>query len=179
MKWTVNAITISRIILSCSLLFLKPLSLLFTIVYIICGTSDILDGFIARRTKNNSTFGAKLDSLADIIMAAVLLLVFFPIINPSKQLVIWIVLIAFIRLASISIALKKYKTFASLHTYGNKITGLTIFIFPLLFPYLPVKQLLFTVCIMASISAVEELIIQLTSKQLVIDTPGLFIKAKK
>jgi CDP-diacylglycerol---glycerol-3-phosphate 3-phosphatidyltransferase len=177
MKVIPNCLSFSRIIFSMSLIFVKPLSAVFYIIYIICGLSDVLDGFIARKTDNTSIFGAKLDSLADLIMVGVLLFVLYPSVNPDTQILLWVILISIIRLSSMVVALKKYKTFAMLHTYGNKITGIVLFIFPLLLPYFHARVLISIVCTVASISAVEELIIQLTSSQLLLNKHSIFEKS--
>lgn len=170
-----NCISFSRIIFSLILLFVKPLSLAFYATYIICGFSDIMDGFIARKTGTTSRLGAKLDSMADMIMSGVLLVVLFPIVNPATE-IIWIISIGIIRLASMVVVLKKYKTFAVLHTYGNKITGIVLFIFPILLPYIHTTVLMYMICMVASVSAIEELIIQLTSSQLQLNRQSIFVK---
>mgnify|MGYP001594662464 CR=1 FL=1 len=171
-----NCISFSRIILSLILIFVKPLSIAFYVIYILCGFSDVLDGFIARKTKTTSTLGAKLDSLADMIMAFVLLFILYPIVNPSTKIILWIISIAIIRLASMLVALKKYKTFASIHTCGNKLTGIVLFIFPILLPYIHTGVLMFILCTVASISAIEELLMQLTSSQLQLNKQSIFEK---
>lgn len=178
MKAIPNVISFSRIIFSLVLIFVKPLSIVFYEIYIICGFSDIMDGFIARKTGTTSRLGAKLDSMADMIMAIVLLLVLYKVVNPTTKVIIWIISIGVIRLVSIAVAMKKYKTFASIHTYGNKITGLVLFIFPILLPYIHTTVLMYIVCIVASISAIEELIIQLTSSQLQLNKHSIFEKQK-
>jgi len=169
-----NYISFSRIIFSLILLYIKPLSLEFYVIYIICGFSDFTDGFIARKTGTTSTFGAKIDSMADMIMVGVLLFLIYPIVNPANKIVIWIILIAIIRLASMLVALKKYKTFASIHTYGNKVTGIILFLFPILLIYINTNMLLYIICVVASISAIEEFIIQLRSSQLDLNKKGIF-----
>jgi len=107
MKEILNYISFSRIILSFILIFVEPLSAAFYAIYIICGLSDIMDGFIARKTGTTSKLGAKLDSIADMIMAAVLLILLSTILNLSTEIVIWIILIGIIRVASIAVAFKK------------------------------------------------------------------------
>ena len=176
MKAIPNFISLSRIIFSLILIFIKPLSIAFYAIYIICGFSDVLDGVIARKTGTTSRLGEKLDSLADMIMIGILLLVLYPIVNFATEIVIWIVSIAIIRLASMVVAMKKYKTFAMLHTYGNKITGIFLFIFPLWLPYIHTTVLMYIICIVASISAIEELVIQLTSKKLQANRQSIFSK---
>jgi len=176
MKTIPNCISFSRIIFSLILIFVKPLSVDFYAIYIICGFSDIIDGFIARKTGTTSRLGAKLDSMADMIMVGVLLVVLYPIVSITTEILLWIISIAIIRIASMVVALKKYKTFAMLHTYGNKITGLVLFIFPILLPYIHTTVLMYIICAVASISAIEELIIQLTSSQLQLNKQSIFIK---
>jgi CDP-diacylglycerol--glycerol-3-phosphate 3-phosphatidyltransferase len=176
MRLIPNYISFSRIIFSLILIFVKPLSVAFYAIYVICGFSDIMDGFIARKTGTTSRIGEKLDSMADMIMTGVLLLVLYPIVNPTTGIVIWIISIGIIRLVSMFVALKKYKVFAILHTYGNKITGIGLFIFPILIPYIHTTVLMYAICVMASISAIEELIIQLTSNELQVNRQSLFAK---
>ncbi|WP_027622911.1 CDP-alcohol phosphatidyltransferase family protein [Clostridium lundense] len=176
MKSIPNYISFSRIIFSFILIFVKPLSVAFYAIYIICGFSDIMDGFIARKTGTASRLGEQLDSIADSIMIGVLLLVLYPIINPTIKVIIWIIFIGIIRLLSPIIAMRKYKTFAMLHTYGNKFTGIVLFIFPILIPYIHITVLMYITCAVASISAIEELVIQLTSSELQINRQSIFSK---
>jgi CDP-diacylglycerol--glycerol-3-phosphate 3-phosphatidyltransferase len=176
MKAIPNCISVSRIIFSLVLIFVKPLSVVFYVIYIICGFTDIVDGFIARKTGTTSNLGARIDSMGDMVMVGVLFFVLYPIINPRTQIVIWAISIGIIRLASMAVALKKYKTFAGLHTYGNKITGIVLFIFPILLPYIHTTVLMYIICVLASISAIEELIIQLTSNQLQLNKQSIFKK---
>lgn len=179
MKAIPNYITFTRIILSLTLIYIKPLSSAFYAVYIICALSDSVDGFIARRTGTESRLGAKLDSLADMIMAFVLIAVLYPIVNLTSQIIMWIILIIIIRLASMAAAMKKYKTFASIHTYGNKIAGAFLFTFPIWLPFIHTTVLIYITCFLATISAIEEFIIMLTSRELQLNRKSIFIKNNK
>ena len=58
-----NLITGIRILCAAALAFLPVLSSSFYAVYLLAGVSDMLDGFIARRTNTASSLGAKLDAL--------------------------------------------------------------------------------------------------------------------
>ncbi|AIQ24801.1 phosphatidylglycerophosphate synthase [Paenibacillus sp. FSL H7-0737] len=176
MKGIPNGITFGRIILAMLLLFLKPLSLAFLVIYILCGVTDLIDGPIARMTNTTSSLGAKLDSAADMILLAVSLFTLYPLLGLTLEIMIWIFMIAVIRITSIGVALRRFKTYASIHTYGNKLTGLLLFITPLWLLHIDHTIWNVFVCIIATISAVEEFIIQFTSKQLQLDRKGLFIK---
>jgi CDP-diacylglycerol--glycerol-3-phosphate 3-phosphatidyltransferase len=171
-----NCISILRIVLSLALLFIKPLSAAFFAIYFICGFSDMLDGFIARKFGVSGKLGEKLDTLADMVMICILFIVLIPIIVLSIQISVWIVLIAIIRFSSIIVALKKYKEFIGIHTYGNKITGMVLFILPILLLYINTTALIYSVCIIASISAIEELAIHLTSSKPDANRKSIFTK---
>jgi CDP-diacylglycerol--glycerol-3-phosphate 3-phosphatidyltransferase len=178
MKVLPNIISLSRIMFSIILLFTKPLNISFYIVYIICGFSDIIDGYIARKTGTTSRLGEKLDSVADMVMVSILLVMLYPVINPTIPIIACIILIAIIRFASMVVAFMKYKTFVSLHTYGNKITGIILFAIPIFLLFINVDALLPIACIIASLSAIEELIIQVTSNELRVNIRGLLDKTR-
>ncbi len=170
-----NCLSIIRIILSFSLIFTVPLSLTFYVIYFICGISDIMDGIIARKTGSCSELGARLDSAADTIMVIVLFFRLSPLIRLPDLIVLWIIMILIIRLISVTIVLVKYKTFAILHTWSNKVAGITLFLVPFfLFNYLS-GFWIYIICSIASLSAIEELIIHLTSSQLQLDKKSIFI----
>ena len=61
-----NLITGSRIVLSVALLFCP----VFFVLYIVAGITDMIDGAVARRTGTVSAFGARLDTVADIVLVA-------------------------------------------------------------------------------------------------------------
>lgn len=161
-----NAVTVVRIVLSLILLFITPLTSLFFIIYIICGLSDVLDGYLARRIKAVTQIGAVLDSIADFVFIGVLLIIFVPLIKMPLGILTWIIVIAFVRLMSLIVGFYKYHTFAFLHTYANKITGILLFCFPLLYNNFGIIITACIICFAASFSAVEELSINIISKKL-------------
>ncbi|MGE5628914.1 MAG: CDP-alcohol phosphatidyltransferase family protein [Solirubrobacterales bacterium] len=169
-----NIISLIRIIFSLMLISVEALSNTFFIIYIICGISDFLDGFIARKTGTATSFGAKLDSIADMVMIAVLIFVLYPVVNPSAEIIIFIAATCLVRLAAITVGLIKYKTFAGLHTYGNKITGAALVLFPFLILLIHSNIIIYLICFMGFISALEELIIQLFSKRLDLNVKCIF-----
>lgn len=173
MKYIPNIITCIRILLSIGLLCIDPLSLLFYLIYMACGASDFVDGFIARATKNTSKFGAALDSIADLIFITIMLYIFIPIISLPTSTIIWIFAIAAIRILSLLVGHVKYKAFASLHTYGNKATGLMLFIYPFIYEVFGITQI---ILFLASLSALEELIINIKAKELNVNIKSIFIK---
>ena len=141
-----------------------------------CGLSDILDGFIARKMNISSKSGAILDSVADLIFIAVMLLIFVPILSFELWLLIWITAIAVIRLSSLIIGFIKYQAFAYLHTYANKITGVVLFCFPVLYHLTDLTITGMVLCSIASLSALEEFVITIKEKELNRNIFGLFIR---
>ena len=66
-RLTVNLLSMSRIALCLPLILVDAMTLPFWVLYLIAGLTDILDGFLARRWDVESQYGARLDSLADIV----------------------------------------------------------------------------------------------------------------
>jgi CDP-diacylglycerol--glycerol-3-phosphate 3-phosphatidyltransferase len=177
MKSIANYISITRIFLSLTLVLVKPLSIAFFTIYLLCGISDIFDGYIARKTDTTSKLGEKLDSIADLTMVVILIIVLYPLINLTVEIIVWIVSIIIIRAVSMMVVFVKYKTFVILHTYGNKITGIMLFaFFPLSLVFVKSNVFMYIICVVASISAIEELLIHISSKVLQPNKKSIFIK---
>lgn len=161
-----NIITSLRLVFSIILLFIKPFSILFFLFYILCGISDVLDGYIARKINCNSPCGATFDSIADLLFITILLIIFIPIIPWSKWMLFGLFAIVGLRFFSLVIGFIKYHTLTFLHTYANKAAGLTLFCFPILYYLFGLPTTTALVFFIAGVSAMEELIIMITSKEL-------------
>lgn len=72
-----NILSFLRIGLSPALLFVSRQPLAFTALYLLCGITDVLDGYLARKWQAESRLGAKLDSLGDFIFWVVMFWLFF------------------------------------------------------------------------------------------------------
>ncbi|MBO6094368.1 MAG: CDP-alcohol phosphatidyltransferase family protein, partial [Oscillospiraceae bacterium] len=68
-----NIITFFRITAGIALFFCPMFSPAFYVLYIVAGLSDMLDGFVARKTDTVSEFGSRLDTIADFVLVAVCL----------------------------------------------------------------------------------------------------------
>jgi len=174
LKHIPNIISLSRIVLLIALFFTFHNAFLFVTLYLICGLSDVLDGYIARKTKTESELGARLDSIADFTLFTVItvsiilwmgnkILVFLP----------FIIIIALIRCVNLAIGALKFHSLVMLHTLGNKLTGLLLFISPLFILYQRTEPL-WPVCIIAVLSAVEESVILITTAELNINRRSIF-----
>lgn len=158
------------------MIFTTPFSVKFWICYLCGGLSDVLDGFVARKLKQQSIVGAKLDSIADLVFAIAIFIVIIKNINLSTLTWQFIILIILLRGASYIIGFYKYHTFTALHTYANKATGIIIFMFPLLYILFDISITEFILCVIAIISSLEELVIIIKSKELNRDCRSMFIK---
>ncbi|OPX42118.1 CDP-diacylglycerol--glycerol-3-phosphate 3-phosphatidyltransferase [Ruminiclostridium hungatei] len=168
-----NILSFARIVLSIALLTVQPLGNVFYLIYVICGASDILDGYMARRMGTGSKAGARLDTVADIIMAGILFVRLYPFLKLPTAIIGWILSIGAIRIASIIAVALKHKTFAMLHTYSNKFAGMLLFLIPFFLDF-PTNIWMYAVCGAASLSAIEELLIQLGSAKLEPDRKSIF-----
>lgn len=135
-----NILSILRIILTIPLLYsaITNEKILFLIIFIIGGLTDILDGAIARKFKITSAFGSKLDSIADYIFYPIgLASLFFltpEIILENKILMITTGILA-LMLIIIKILSKKFIT---PHHYLSKIAAISVYIlivFTIIFGY--------------------------------------------
>ena len=133
-----------------------PLSLPFYVLYTAAGLSDIFDGRIARKTNTATEFGAKLDAFADIVFAAVVLLKLLPILAPPVWIIVWVGVIALIKLVNIVIGFIRQKEFISVHSVMNKVTGGLLFVFPLTLTWIDLRYSAAVICAVATTAAVYE-----------------------
>ena len=151
-----NIITGIRIVLSVALLFCPALSPTFYVLYIAAGFSDMIDGAVARRTGTVSEFGSRLDTVADIVFVAVCLIKLLPVLHVPVWLYVWIVIIAFIKVANIASGYIRQKRLVSVHSMINKVTGGMLFIFPLTLAFVDLRYSVVAVCAVATAAAVQE-----------------------
>ena len=156
-KQIANIITSCRILWSICLLFCPVFSTYFYVVYLLCGFTDMVDGTIARKTNSASEFGAKMDTVADIIFVAVCSVKIIPWIQLPAWLWVWIAAIATIKTANIAWGLIYNKKLVALHTLLNKVTGLLLFLFPLTLSFIEPIYSSVTVCSLAMASAINEM----------------------
>lgn len=158
-KQIANILTSLRIVLSIPLFFSKPFSVQFFVFYLLCGFTDMIDGTVARKTKSESKFGERLDSIADLVFVIVCLIKIIPTVEITNLFWFWILAIALIKISSVIIGFVTQKKFVSPHTIFNKITGFVLFIFPLTIPFIPLAYSIFFCCVVATVAAVHEIYI--------------------
>ena len=151
-----NIITGIRILLSAALLFCPALSPAFYALYLAAGSSDMIDGAVARKTGTVSELGSKLDTIADIVFAAVCMVKLLPVLHIPVWLYIWVSVIALIKAANIAAGYIRQKQFVAVHSVINKVIGGLLFIFPLTPAFIDLKYSAAVVCAVATIAAVHE-----------------------
>lgn len=151
-----NCITIIRILLSVGLLFCPALSPSFFTLYLLAGLTDMIDGPVARRTHTATPFGAKLDSGADLVFAAACLYTLLPVLDIPVWLLLWIAVIALIKVINILFGFVAQKRFISVHSVLNRATGLALFLLPLTLCFLDFKCTAPFVSALATVAALQE-----------------------
>ena len=180
-KWSAaDAVTILRMVGTLCLAFVQPESLWFFAVYTITGLTDVLDGWLARKTGTESDFGAKLDNIADLLFYTVVLLRLFPVMWEAFPVQIWYAVagILLVRLAAYFIAAIKYRRYASLHTRLNKLTGGAIFLLPYILAISTGVAYSWVVCVLAYAASLEELAIHLRQKRYCADVKSILQLAR-
>lgn len=151
MKRIPDLLSMSRIASCLPLLLVDTMTVPFWVLYVIGGTTDMLDGFLARRWDVESKFGARLDSLADFVFVSAVGYKLFPWLKLPAALWMMIALIAFVKASNAVSAYlvrqriecleqreppnsfgwpsrDRQRQSQFLHTKANKLTGFLLFI---------------------------------------------------
>ena len=123
-----NIITVLRIVGSIDLLFCNVAGWQFWTLYVLCGLSDMVDGWLARRLHAESKTGSILDSIADLSFVACCAIQLLPTMAIPSWLWIWSGIIVIIKIVNQIIALTRIKQLCLPHTIANKLTGFLLFI---------------------------------------------------
>ena len=100
----------------------------FWVLYLVAGTTDMLDGFLARQWGVESRFGARLDSVADFVFVLAVGYKLFPWLKLPAALWMMIGLIALVKIVNAVTSYVVNHRIAFLHTKANKLTGFLLFV---------------------------------------------------
>lgn len=128
MRHLPNAISLLRVAGSISLLFCDVKGWPFWGLYALCGISDMVDGWLARKLHAETKAGAIMDSVSDIIFVVCCAIRLLPVLEIPTWLWIWAGIIVFIKMVNQISALVVCKRFYFPHTWANKLTGLLLFL---------------------------------------------------
>lgn len=180
----INGITLYRLI-TAPLLIILIFTNRFDLFKWLLGLSfftDLIDGFLARKFKVTSIFGARLDSIGDdlTVLAAVTGLFVFEYEFIREEFVILIILFSlwFIQTA---FALVRYKKISSFHTYLAKAAAILQGIFFVLIFLLsePLYFLFYAAAIVTGIELIEEIILVALLPKWETNIKGLYWVIKK
>ena len=155
-KQIANIITSCRILGSIGLLFCPVFSDGFYVLYLFCGLTDMVDGSIARKTGAVSSFGARLDTVADFLFVIASFVKLVPVIRIPVWIWGWAAVIAMGKLVTLFWGFTQMKQMPSLHTIANKATGLCLFLLPLTMSFVDLRYTAPVVCAIATIAAIQE-----------------------
>ena len=155
-KQIANIITSCRILGSIGLLFCPVFSDGFYVLYLFCGLTDMVDGSIARKTGAVSSFGARLDTVADFLFVIASFVKLVPVIRIPVWIWVWTAVIAVVKLVNLVWGFTQMKQMPSLHTIANKATGLCLFLLPLTMSFVDLRYTAPVVCAIATIAAIQE-----------------------
>ena len=134
---------------------------LFSWLLLLSYSTDMIDGFLARKLKITSPRGSQLDSMGDqltLIAGFIGLLRFeFEFISEQYQ---WILIPFTLYCIQMLIAFKKYRKATAFHTYLAKLSAViqAAFILWLLF-FGPVYWLFYTMIIIGIVETIEEILL--------------------
>ncbi len=123
-----NVISILRIAGSIGLLFCDVTGWPFWVLYALCGISDMIDGWLARKLHAETEAGAVLDSVSDLVFVACCAVRLIPAVEIPVWLWTWAGVIVFIKVVNQVSALVVCKRFCFPHTLANKLTGILLFL---------------------------------------------------
>ncbi|HTI60236.1 CDP-alcohol phosphatidyltransferase family protein [Mucilaginibacter sp.] len=184
--YVINGITLYRLVAAPFLIFLVVTGWfeLFKWLLLLSFFSDAVDGYLARKYKVSSSFGARLDSIADdcTILAAIVamcvqhaLFLLYEIIPVAMLFVLY--------LAEIICAVYRYKRPTSFHTYAAKLAAVSQAIFLLAFFFLPqpVYWLFYVMVFLTILDLAEEIVLIFLLREYLTDVKGIYwiLKARK
>lgn len=159
-KNAANLITSVRLIGAIVLIMFDIRSWAFLIIYAICGLSDALDGFVARKLHIESSLGKKLDSISDLLLYAVMLIKAWPLLAsvlPKTGLYTIMGLILF-RIILYPVYWLLTHQFLSTHSIYNKITSIMVFFLPFALQLPIARYYCYAAMSVAALSLIDELL---------------------
>jgi CDP-diacylglycerol--glycerol-3-phosphate 3-phosphatidyltransferase len=173
-----NALTFYRVLIFPFILYLgiSRNENLFSIFLIISLLTDVLDGFIARLFNQQTEFGARLDSIADLgtYILAIVGIFLFKVADFQPHLCSFSIFVSLLVFAHL-LSLIKFGRLPSLHLYSWKIGGYiqgTFFVVLFLFGFYPVFY--FIMIVWGILAFIEHIIIQLLIKKMQSNAKGLY-----
>ena len=160
-----NILSAARIVIAIVIMFIPPYETAFYVIYAFCGISDLFDGVIARALHIESRLGGTLDTIGDTLLTWTGCHVVFSNMDPLYPGLIGAILAVFaVRIIGAVITLCRFRKFAMLHTAGNKIAMIILYLYPFFYTltakYGCVQEVVYSICALGVIAGIEEILIQ-------------------
>ena len=151
-----NLLTGCRMLCSMLMLLFPVPSPWFAAMYLLGGLTDMLDGFLARKTHTASRLGARLDTAADLLFAAAALIRLGPVVLLPAWVWVWTAVIAVVKIINVVSGLICRRALVAVHSVMNKVAGLLLFLCPLSWYLMDVRCSAAIVCAVATFPAIQE-----------------------
>lgn len=174
----INGITLYRLV-AAPVLILLALShqlSVFKWLLVVSFFTDLIDGFLARKFKVDSKFGARLDSIADdlTVLAGLVGLLVFKASFVQEHLVLIILLLALFAV-QVVLAFYRYGRMSSFHTYLAKAAAILQGSFLIIaFLYAPLPFLFYIAAFLTGIELLEEIVLVMVLPQPQTNVKGLY-----
>lgn len=160
-----NILSAMRIAIAIAIMFIPPYETAFYVIYAFCGISDLFDGVIARALHIESRLGGTLDTIGDTLLTWTGCHVVFSNMEPLYPGLLAAILAVFaVRIIGAVITLCRFRKFAMLHTAGNKIAMIILYLYPFFYTltakYGCVQEVVYSICALGILAGIEEIVIQ-------------------
>ena len=160
-----NAVTVLRIAGVIALVAL-PIALdYYFIVFAACAALDYVDGFLAKKLNAKTVLGFRLDHIASILFIVLLSLKFISSTEVPYWAVFTLAGIAVVKCASLVFGAVRFKKPAFINSDWNKAAKVTFYLIPLWYMFAGMIFACVVVIAVMLVATVEELVINLTSKE--------------
>ncbi|MBM9499167.1 CDP-alcohol phosphatidyltransferase family protein [Leptospira sp. 201903071] len=173
-----NSITFCRVLLFPVLIYFvfREERILFSWIFFFALLSDILDGLLARVLKVQSAFGARLDSIADLltfVSGIYGILIFEP--SFVSNYLSWIATVLGLYFAEMIYSLIKFSSISSFHTYASRVAAYALgILFMTLFWFGAWSPLLYLSFFLCCFAYAEEIVILFYLKELKPNVRGMY-----
>ncbi len=162
-----NYITSSRLIGALVLIGIEANTKMFLIVYSLCGLTDAIDGFVARKFKIESEYGRKLDSLSDLMLNGVMLVKVWPLLEAAlsrRALYLIMALISARGMLYLVVGII-YHHLLSTHSIWNKLVSILMFFLPYALMFSFARYYCYLIMSIAAFSILDEVYHLFTSSR--------------
>jgi len=173
-----NALSVYRLAAAPAILYglFSAHRLLFAWLIIINLATDALDGFIARHWKLETSLGAKLDSLGDLMTDFLALLGLLVLEHPfMRNHILAIGLLFGFYMASQVLSVLRFRRLVALHLFSSKLTNILLAVFfttYFLVAYVPV--LFYAVIVVGILDGIEDIVVLCLLKEHRQNVRGLY-----